>query len=720
MIPIFKSYPIHPWLKEWPLEPRNCGTSFRGNDAGLFFQTLETVGRIAPNLDAPGWALLIPVPQNSQTHILFNGFSASLARKKSIHSAEVIVPEPGVLLGRFSGIPSPSLISDEYSVEETDGFQWLENESAPALLAVRNEQFCLVTKAHSRTKAIEIAKNHLAQNVEELLQQELDQRANVAQLAKETPRHASVTAIHAESMMRALRPAEGNIPLPWSQSQESDVPEFNMNEVYPLALGWRLLDIHIAEQLILCALRTQASSGAIAVHYAPHATHSTLEAPKPLLAKAALAVWEVRKDPNFLDTILPPLRRHLQWMLHHFDPKRRGLFCWKNQNEPIVQGSYETDRATVDLSTLLLTEIEAFEQLRLQSESLASGNPAFQPERDNLENNLQNLFWNETDAAFNKAFARDRETPETGFPALAPLLWGKLPKARKSAILDRIQETGELPGSLSVLNWRKSGSGDHATPLLQQILSFQSLKKAAPKSALTNDYSRLILQEAAEQHSLSIEQNGTLRSDPATAAYTLVVQAERNLQNQVEGASSGRLAKFLKKTKINSFEVAVAAITVFALTGLHIVYDVINAPPPFGLLEADLTTAYASKNAAAIQQNSYLIIEHYPEEAALAKLYSSNLSIFSGNFLDASELLADVRTEYPDSPGAMISLGLSLQQQGRFVEAEKNYSEFCYLFDEIFPDLVERINHFRFLMQEGFEAPPKWKTIYDYKLMHEL
>jgi len=720
MNPIFKSYPAHPWLTAWSLEPRDCGTSFRGNEAGLFFQTLETVGRIAPNLDAPGWALQIPVPQNSRTHILFNGFSASVVRKKSVHSAEVIVPEPGVLWGRFTGIPSPTLISEEHSVEETDGFQWLENESAPALLAVRNEHFCLVTKAHSRAKAIEIAESHLSENLEALLQQEFKQRANVAQLATTTPRHASVTAIHAESMMRALRPAEGNIPLPWSQSQESDAPEFNINELYPLALGWRLIDIEVAEKLVLCALRIQASSGAIAVHYAPHATHSILEAPKPLLAKAALAVWKVRKDAAFLDAILPPLRRHLQWMLHHFDPKRRGLFCWKNKNEPIVPGSYETDRATVDLTTLLLTEIEAFEQLRLQSESLATGNPAFQPERESLENNLQNLFWNETDAAFNKAFIRDRETPENGFPSLAPLLWNKLPKTRKSAILDRIQETGELPGGLSVLNWRKSEFDDRSAPLLQQTLSFQALKNANPKGTLINDYSRLILQGAAEQHNLSIEQDGRLQSGPVTAAYTLEIQAARNAQAPATGTSNGRFAKLIQKTKINSFEVAVVAITLFLLVTVRISYNVLGAPPPFGLLEADLTTAYASRNIEAIQKNSYLIIEHYPEEAALAKLYASNLAIFSGNFQEANELLADVREEYPDSPGAMISLGLSHQLQGHFVEAEKNYAEFCYLFDEIFPDLVEQVNHFRFLMQEGFETPPKWQNIYDYQLMHEL
>ena len=48
---IFRSYPEHPWLSEWIFEPRECGTTFREINAGYFFQTMETVGRIAPNTE---------------------------------------------------------------------------------------------------------------------------------------------------------------------------------------------------------------------------------------------------------------------------------------------------------------------------------------------------------------------------------------------------------------------------------------------------------------------------------------------------------------------------------------------------------------------------------------------------------------------------------------------------------------------------------------------
>ena len=53
-------------------------------------------------------------------------------------------------------------------------------------------------------------------------------------------------------------------------------------------------------------------------------------------------------------------------------------------------------------------------------------------------------------------------------------------------------------------------------------------------------------------------------------------------------------------------------------------------------------------------------------------------------------------------------------------EAEAVYAEFTYLFDEIFPELVDKIQYYRQCMKEGFPIPPKWIEIYGYQLMHEL
>jgi hypothetical protein len=153
---------------------------------------------------------------------------------------------------------------------------------------------------------------------------------------------------------------------------------------------------------------------------------------------------------------------------------------------------------------------------------------------------------------------------------------------------------------------------------------------------------------------------------------------------------------------------------------MRTLYGAWRTPPPLPMLEAELNSAYANKDAKQTLENSILIIKNYPEKADIARLMSANISLFQGNYELADSLLTEVRKNHPDSPGPMISLGLANQLMGRFEKAEKNYAEFCYLFDIVFPDLVEEINRYRYLMQEGFRTPPKWQEMYRYQIMHEL
>jgi len=164
----------------------------------------------------------------------------------------------------------------------------------------------------------------------------------------------------------------------------------------------------------------------------------------------------------------------------------------------------------------------------------------------------------------------------------------------------------------------------------------------------------------------------------------------------------------------------VLAFTVFAIAGVHTLYKHLHSPPPLAELEIQMNSAYTNRDRAKAAANSAIIIRHYPDQAATARLLGGNLLMLRGEYEKAALLFADVRKEHPDSPAAMVSLGLAYQLLGRFPEADANFAEFTYLFDEIFPELVAEIQRYRYLMQEGFRAPPKWKEIYRYKTMHEL
>ncbi len=686
-----------------------------------FFQTLETVGQLVPNVENPDWSLQIPVPQNSRINLLFNGFCAYFDQKKQRLGAEVLVPEPGVLWGRLSKIPNPTLSSDLPHFEEGI-FQWLENDLGIILLAISEDHFCLVTNSHLLDDAKQTATSYFKLNFEAKLSEERERRNGANALFEEMAHHDALAVISAESMMKALRPAEGSIPLLWCQSSSTSHPMMDVNEIHPLAMAWRLMDIEVAEELLLCVLKVQTNAGAIPVKYAPHATHSTLEAPKPMLAKTIDTVWNVRKNPEFLAAILPLLRRHIQWLLNHFDPKRSGYHCWKNSEECLVAQAYQTELITADLSALLISEIDTFNHLQASNPASAhsDASPHFEQERSGLRHNLMEQFWNKNENAFVNVILKDNVLILKGFSSFVPLIWKGLPHNHKINILEKIHESGTLPGGLSILSWRKSAMDDNSFPILQQLLVFQALMIADPYGQLLNDFSRITLQGFVEWHDLALKKENHLPINPVMGAYIMNVQAIHQYRYHAKGKIVGFFLKLMRRVRADRFDLAVIAATLFTAFSIHVIYNVLKTPPPYEMLEAQMNSAYANKDIAGTLENGMIIIKNYPDDAHSAMQLAANISILNGNFLEAGELYENVRIKFPDSPGPMVALGLAYQLQGKFEAAEKNYSEFCYIFEDIFPKVVEEITHYRYLMQEEFKLPPKWREIYRNQWMHEL
>lgn len=717
----FEQYPSYAWKPGWILETGHCKTSFRKDGSGLFFRLRNTVGRICPNTIDPGWALQIPVPQNCHTSMLFNGFCGYLHYRKKVFAAEVLVPEPGVLWGQRCNIPPPAFVTKRDITPLPDGSQWIESDHEPALLAIRNETFCLITKAHTVDDATRIAESYFNRNLDEALAAERERRSGATALFEQMTRHDALASISVENMLRAIRPAEGDIPHRWSQSPATTAPSLNVDEIYPLALAWRHIDTDIAEELILSALGLQVSSGAIPVTYALNETFSILEAPKPLLAKATERVWEICRNPEFLQKTITPLRRHLQWLLNHFDPKRRGWYFWQNRKECLIPSLYESEAATVDLTVLLLTEIDALNRLCEMAKTSGTHTPHFQNERDLLESNLKTQFWNEQYLDFGNAFIRGRLIRVPGFLGFVPMLWKELPSQQQTLLLERIRESGTLPGGVSILSWRETALDDSTFSLLQQVIALESLKISDSTETMLRDYARIMLEGFVDWHN-SADNHGQATIDPVTAAHIINLQQTHAYRYVPKSRLTTLLYTLKQKTRVDRNDLAIILVFALIAFGAHTFYSLKRQPEELPVLRASMSKAYEMRNGAEALKNCIQIIKHYPEtdEADVARLYAGNMMMMQGNYKTAETLFLDLRKRKPDCPSAMISLGLALQLQGLFEEADKHYEEFTLLFDIIFPQLTETIQNSRYLMLEGFKSPPNWQKIYGYKMMHEL
>jgi len=716
---IFYQYSSQDWLSSWTFKSMGSGTSAYEKNGILFFRTLKETGRISPDIGMPPWTLQFPLPKDARIQLLFNGFCSYLFRRRKQWAVEALVPEPGVLWGRFSNIPAPVLMAPN-PPEETEGFQWLEADPVCALLAVRNNSFCLITRFHVFREAQRLAEHYLEQDFEEALREEYKKRAGVGRLFEHMKHHDELAAFSAECLMRGLRKPEGNLVLHWSQSSSSDRPLFSINELYPLVLGWRYIDISVAEELILCALKLQANTGALPHECRPHGSCASIQAPKPLIVQAAEKVWLVRKDPAFLAQCLPSLRRYLQWALRHFDPKRRNLHCWQSAGEAFDTAPFQSDTATPDLTALLLCEIDAFNRMSANAAGADTATePAFAEEREILVNNLLTVFWDDETNQFSNAYVHGKRRTISGFPLFVPLLWPGLPKNLKQAVLDRIAESDHLPGGQSVLSWSRSAMDKGTFPLLHQVITLEALRTADPSGQIFNGFVQLSLEGFIEWHS-RMESAPPDVLDPPTAAFILNLQETRSYALNRGGRVINFLYRLKQKTKADRTDMAIIGVIAFSLLAIHALYRVAEAPESYESLKAMTITAYDHHDWVPAFKNCLKIIKYYPDQSAEAHLMAANIMLIHELPEKAEPFFAYVREKSPDSPSAMIGLGLALQMQGKFSEAIKQYDEFIYLFDTIFPELVDKIRTYRGLALEGFKRPPSWKNIYSYPIMHEL
>ena len=418
--------------------------------------------------------------------------------------------------------------------------------------------------------------------------------------------------------------------------------------------AWAELDISIATDLLQTVRKLQTTTGVLPFSVHQHGSMETMIGTLPLYIKTASRILIKNDDPALTHTFMPSLSSYLVAILKYYDPKKSGVHRWRHKQEPLVRDIYEKDLATADLSALLLSEIEAYEQLEQRFPESASSFYDFSSPKETLIEQLSNQFWHPKKGSFCYAITRETQQLFSGIPAFLPMLSSTVARPYREQLLDQLKSSSNQAGSLNISFWREHKGELSNDLLIEKWLFFKALHTTDPNGILLYDYTQVTINRYNDWYRRIGLQKNVLRFNPMQSAFFIRTHSFYKSHYQTENKWISGLIHRLKKAKIDRVDIAIFAVTIVLLLAIRIYYSVAKTPPPFSSLTAEMNQFYMNYDVMNTLRLCEEIMTHYPEQADFAKLIYCNLSLQNQYYQEAQLLLEQIRMRYPDSPGPML------------------------------------------------------------------
>jgi len=686
-------YPEVPWKQGWAL-----GT----------FTTQPEPGAISTAREA-GWRChLMPATGSFTTRFFYNGV---LLQHRSRQVAEIIEAfsiAPGILLGTFTGEP-PTLE--------------IETPDSAVHLALNGSLFCLACGENAQEKA----ESALRLDFTALQDGEQRRRHFAGAFEHIPPRHRPALALAAENLLRKRRDAEGVFTGCWSEAAGFDRPAFSLNELYPLIQAWLLIDIETAEEFLKTAINLQDAHGDFPAWCEPGGRRSPVS-PWPFMAQTAEAVWMKRQNPGLLKTLLPTLRKYLQGALRRFDPHRDHVPHWQSEAEALVPEAFGREKATPDLTAMLLCEIDALLRLYSHTELAETPSASMQEERKLLIKALTASFWNPEARAFVNTWRNGQLEYEPFFGSFLPLLWTGLDDEYRRTVLENFEETHSFPGSQDPGTWKHEKMDDSShLPAIHQFMAFEALRRSDGNGLLLRLFTRRVregfftwferqsVHAARETRRDTALDKAAYELGPVTASLVLTAQAELQRHTGPAPAPARLLQALRHRLGINRKDLWIILFMSGLMLAAHTCYRL-----PRGKIDADTALAEAKFLYSQGRLQDAMHICHQHPEHPLSQLLRANLLLFMENPAEASPLYKDLLLEESDRPAAVLGLAVSLHLSEEYEGAFRYYTWFIDYYAPAYPELKGLIENYRELAREEFQTLPRWRQTVSHALMSEL
>lgn len=710
----FNEYPKYAWIKGWSVkatilhEPSPYSHEIKillGSNGTLIIENEQPI------------SLLLDMEMNDEIIHLCDSILVKNPNNKS--SIEIIILKNGVLFGRITGREKPALTGKKIY---TDSEKLSRIELSETQLIYHREQnyFCCMLVAHDTPNISELIQRVYEFDFNEELQQRLQVRTKQLPYLNQSKYHNILLMLCMEKMMASLQPATEKIPGMWAISDDDNPTTLNINTLLIQVLAWIPLNIDISMQMLRTIFKIQTSSGSIPSEIKINGVVTSLAAPKPIICLVCEEVLLKKIDLVFAESITSQLIRYLRWILSHFDPTHKGVHSWRNQAESLTPQISKLELATADLTALLLNEIECFQRILLISESEVEMPKDLLNMETKLKSNLKHLFWNQDKQDFSNIFIRGEPDSIKGYNSLLPMLCNTFIDNSRIIMLERLKNGEIKDNSINISMWRKTDLSDQNLSVIQKLLFIRTLKKFDYAGSVIYDYIRLAMNGFIDWFISLNENKKILQITQKNAAYVVQINQEYERNYQTSNKWLNKIIRRLKRARVDRIDFAIIGITILLVLSIRMIYSLNEVALPYSSLKTEMIAAYNELNLEHMYKSADKIIQSYPDQSSLARLYVANMYLQANQYNLALSHIEPVREQHPDSPGPMLIHAITLHQMQKYDKADQIYYEFCYLFDVIFPDIVKKASLYRFLIKENLELPQNWIELYKYRIFHEI
>ena len=491
--------------------------------------------------------------------------------------------------------------------------------------------------------------------------------------------------------------------------------EIDIDDFLIITRLFSITDVKKAKLLLKLIFSFQKSDGSLPNKIKHNNSHIYHYAPKPYISYISKIILN-DYDNDLAIYIIPKLRKYISWMVNYFDPQKKGIYFWRNKNEALFYENWKENEISADLFFLLLSELESLKFIQDKYDYIVNDNYELDKDIKKIINNIEIFFWDKKKRTYSNKIIGNVQNESSTELFYLPLLCENINYEGKEIILEKLRIKNYISKYIDLNDWREIDLGNQKPKYFEKLLFFESLQQNELHGELSYDYLRFTINGINQAYKKSNVKNISI----INSVFIFIINNFFLNRYMTENNKLNFLIKFLKKAKIDRLDLAILFLVLISILSIYFWNGLAKIPPPLGVLDAEINNAYVHYDREKAIEIFNIIEKYYPTEKYEYQLYIINLAIFNEQYNIAMDNLIEVRNNNIDSPGPMLTEAILLHLQNNFTKAYDAYYEFCYLFNDIFPDIVSDVKIFMFLSKENLKLPSNWKEIYKYRLLHEI